>query len=106
MHINKVIGYQQFVSSALVSAVAISTTLLRGTQGEYANAALLSVFASTVTSGVRFADDGTVPTASVGHFLAYGTPPFLYQGDLTKVKFILGVGNPDLNVTLLQVSDS
>jgi len=105
MHISKVLAYQQFVSSALASAVSISTTLLRGTQGEYANAALFSVGASSITCGVRFADDGTVPTGTVGQFLAYGQAPWLYQGDLTRVKFIAGVGNPDLNVTLLVVTD-
>ena len=100
----QVVGFQGFTSQSLASAQACSTALLANKQlGITANAALFSVGGST--GAVRFRDDGTAPTASVGHRVPAGLLPFLYQGDLHKIQFIVDTvaGNADLNVTYLSI---
>lgn len=106
MHINKVTGFQQFLSSALTAAVSCSTGLMKlTTTGDVANAAEISVGGST--GAIRFRDDGTAPTSNIGMRLPSGTAPYLYQGDLHKLQFIVDAvpGNADVNVRYLVVSD-
>jgi hypothetical protein len=50
------------------------------------------------TVGVRWRDDGTDPTASVGMPLAAGVP-FAYDGDLTRIRFIQQSASAVLNVS-------
>lgn len=47
---------------------------------------------------VRWRDDGTSPTASVGMPIYVGTS-FLYDGDLTNIKFINMVAGGKVNVS-------
>lgn len=68
-------GYQQLA----VSSTAVAPTVPAG-----ATAALITV----ETAAVRWRDDGTDPTASVGCPIASGDPPFMYTGDLSALKFI------------------
>ncbi len=106
MHITKVIGFQQVLSSALTAAVSCSTGLMKLNEtGETANAAELSIGGST--GAVRFRDDGAPPTSNIGMRLASGSLPYLYQGDLHKLKFIADSvpGNADVNVRYVQVID-
>lgn len=52
------------------------------------------------TNGVRWRDDGTAPTAAVGHPIAAGAPAFEYEGVLGAVQFIRsGAADATLNVT-------
>lgn len=107
MHVAKVIGYQSFASSAILSAVGVSSEQLKDAQGNQANAVWISVQAST--GAVRFRDDGTAPTASTGMRVPSGIPPFLYQGDLQRLRFIAESspgGNPTLELSYVQVIDS
>lgn len=99
----QVVGFQQFTSANLASVCAISTALLRRKDGVEANAALFSVGGST--GAVRFRDDGTAPTAAIGHRIVAGLVPFVYQGDLHKIQFIVDAvaGNADLNATYLNI---
>lgn len=106
MRINKVIGFQQFLSSAITSAVACSSALMKLTQtGDVANAAEISVGGST--GAIRFRDDGTAPTSNIGTRLPAGTVPYLYQGDLHKLQMIADAvpGNADVNVRYVLVAD-
>lgn len=105
MRVVKVIGFQQFLSSAIVSAVAVSSSLLTDGQGARANAAIFS--AGGTTGAVRWRDDGPDPTSNIGMRLPTGVVPYLYQGDLGKLKFIVDAvpGNADMNVTYVQVAD-
>lgn len=105
MRINSVIGFQQFTSNALTAAVSCSTALLIDAQGQKANAAYFSVGGSS--GSIRYRDDGTAPTSNIGLRLSSGGTPFLYQGDLYKVKFITDFvpGHADLSITYLQVAD-
>ena len=106
MHVAKVIGYQSFASSAILSVVGVSSEQLVDAQGNRANAVWISVQAST--GAVRFRDDGTSPTVSTGMRVPSGIPPFLYQGDFSKLRFIAEStpgGNPTLELSYVQVID-
>ena len=50
------------------------------------------------TQAVRWRDDGTAPTSSIGMLLAVGDE-FTYQGDLTKIQFIEVTSSAVLNVS-------
>ena len=50
-----------------------------------------------VTQNVRWRDDGTDPTDSIGMQLAAGRD-MLYTGDLAKIKFIEEAASAELNV--------
>jgi hypothetical protein len=50
------------------------------------------------TNGVRWRDDGTAPTASIGMPLAAGVT-LQYDGDLSKIKFIESTASAVLNVS-------
>ena len=58
------------------------------------------VFALIIAEGapVRWRDDGTAPTASVGMPIAVGVP-FQYDGDLTKIRFIQQSASGILNIS-------
>jgi hypothetical protein len=47
---------------------------------------------------VRWRDDKTSPTASIGMPLAVGIP-LQYDGDLTNIQFIEQVGGAKLNIS-------
>lgn len=50
------------------------------------------------TQSVRWRDDGTAPTASVGMLLPVNTP-FIYDGDLNKIQFIETTASASLSVS-------
>ena len=58
------------------------------------------VFALIIAEGqpVRWRDDKTSPTASIGMPLAIGVP-LQYDGDLTNIKFIEQVAGATLNIS-------
>ena len=74
------LGYQQF--TALASAQTL--TVPAGAEVAYIAATM------SVAGYVRYRDDGTAPTAAIGMTLPSGLAPFLYNGDLRKVQFIMG----------------
>ena len=85
-------GYQQLtVDSAKNLTVPILTP--DGTSSR-------AVFAIIVAEGaaVRWRDDNTAPTASIGMPLAIGVP-LQYDGDLNKVKFIQQAGTGIINIS-------
>jgi hypothetical protein len=51
------------------------------------------------TQNIRWRDDGTDPTASVGMILTAGDPPFLYDGDLAAIEFLEASASAKLNVS-------
>ena len=104
MHVARIIGYQSFVSSAIASAVGVSSNLLTDSQGNRANAVFISCHATT--GAVRFRDDGTDPTVSTGLRVPSGIAPFLYQGNLGKIRFVAeSPGAPTLELIYVQVVD-
>lgn len=87
MAIRKNLGYQQITTAALASAVGL--TVPAGAQ-----AAIIQVN----TQNVRWRDDGTNPTSTVGMRLRSGSE-FLYTGELSKIKFIREASGAILNVS-------
>ena len=75
-------GYQQITSLSSATNLTIPQTTPNGLNAK-------PVFALIVAEGqaVRWRDDGTSPSASVGMPLAVGIP-LQYDGDLTNIKFI------------------
>lgn len=51
------------------------------------------------TANVRFRDDGTAPTTTVGMLLVAGAAPWLYSGNLAAIKFIQVAAGAVLDVT-------
>lgn len=77
-------GYQQI--SSLSSATGLTVP----------NGARVALITAE-SQGVRFRDDGTAPTATVGMPLAADTK-FQYTGNLSKIKFIEQAASAKLNV--------
>lgn len=86
------LGYCQIAAAALAS----STPLSACDGGVPAGATMALLQAET--ANVRWRDDGVAPTTSVGMVLVSGQPPVLYQGTLSKLRFIAATGSPALNV--------
>ena len=86
-------GYQQITSLSSATNLTIPQTTPNGLNAK-------PVFALIVAEGqaVRWRDDGTLPSASVGMPLAVGIP-LQYDGDLTNIKFIEQVGGAKLNIS-------
>jgi hypothetical protein len=50
------------------------------------------------TQNVRWRDDGTSPTATVGMLIRTTDQPFIYRGDLGRLKFIEAAASASLEV--------
>lgn len=87
------LGYQQIATATLASAVGL--TVPAG-----AKYALIQ----TETQGVRWRDDGTDPTASVGMPLAAGSDIW-YCGPLSAIKLIRQASGAILNVAYYHESE-
>ena len=83
------VGYQQITSLSGSTALTVPTT---GQQ--------LPVYAiiRPQTQAVRWRDDGTAPTASVGYPLAVGEE-LKYGGDLKAIRFIEQAASAAINVS-------
>jgi hypothetical protein len=80
------LGYQQITTLTAATGLSVPTG---------------STFAvvSAEGAGVRWRDDGTNPTASVGMPLYAGQSPQQFSGDLTVLKFIQMAPSATLNVS-------
>lgn len=85
------LGYQQITSIG----TAASLTVPSG-----ANFARISVS----TAAVRWRDDGTAPTSTVGMPMSNNDEPMEYSGSLSALQFIAQSGNPALNVSYYRIS--
>lgn len=79
------LGYQQITSLSASTALTVP-----------AGATMALIVAET--QAVRWRDDGTAPTASVGMPLATGTS-LSYDGDLKAIRFIQQTASAVLNVS-------
>lgn len=86
------LGYQQISATTLAAATAL--TVPAG-----ANFALIRVEAANV----RWRDDGTAPTATVGMLLLDTDAPLEYSGELSAITFILAASSPILNVAYYRI---
>lgn len=83
------LGYQQILAATLVSATNLTVPAAGG--------AVWALICAE-TAGVRWRDDGTAPTATVGQLLTAGQC-FQYAGPLTAIQFIAQSGSPILDVS-------
>lgn len=79
------LGYQQITSLSAATALTIPTG---------ATMALIT----PETQAVRWRDDGTNPTASVGMPVAVGES-LNYDGDLSRIRFIEQTASAKLNIS-------
>ena len=79
------LGYQQITSLSASTALTVP-----------GGATMALIVAET--QAVRWRDDGTAPTASIGMPLAVGTS-LSYDGDLKAIRFIQQAASATLNVS-------
>lgn len=86
---SKALGYQQITSLSASTALTIA-------QDENTRNAGRAII-SPETQNVRWRDDGTAPTASVGYLLAVGSE-LDYSGSLDNLRFIETAASAKLNI--------
>ena len=86
-------GYQQITSLNSSSKLTVPATTPNGLN-------MKPVFALVVAEGqpVRWRDDATAPTATVGMPLSVGVP-LQYDGDLNNIKFIEQAAGAIINIS-------
>lgn len=82
------LGYQQLTAIQLETAQNLTVP---------AGAVLALLVAET--EAVRWRDDGTAPTASIGMLLSAGLLPFVYTANLAAITFIAASAGAILNVS-------
>jgi hypothetical protein len=90
--ITNCMGYQQ-ISPTTSTALTVPTTDKNGTKCQPTMVVL-----QCTAQNVRWRDDGTAPTSSVGMVLVVGDTLY-YDGDLTKIRFIEAAGGAKLDVS-------
>jgi hypothetical protein len=87
------IGYQQITSLSAAAGLTVPANDKAGNKQQ-------PTFALIIAEGkdVRWRDDGTAPTATVGMPLIVGVP-LQYDGDLTNIKFIETAASAKLNIS-------
>lgn len=80
------LGFQQ---------IALDTSAVGLTVPAGAHVAVITV----AVANASWRDDGTDPTAAIGHIMQTTHEPLVYRGDLGRIKFIEVTGSPLLNVT-------
>ena len=88
-------GYQQIVGLAASTALTVPTANLTGSAQATPKLALLQA----ESQNIRWRDDGTAPTASIGMILNAGADPYPFDGDLSKIRFIQVGATATLNVS-------
>ena len=86
-------GYQQITSLSSAPGLTVPARTPDGSKQQPTCALIIAE-----TQVVRWRDDGTNPTASIGMPLAVGVP-LQYDGDLTKIKFIEQTASAKLNIS-------
>lgn len=92
--ITSCLGYQQI--SSLSTAVGLTVPSKDPVTG--LNVMPTIALITPETQGVRWRDDGTDPTATVGMPLAAGVT-LQYDGDLRKIKFVEQTASAKINIS-------
>ena len=113
-----ILSGDQIVSGTGATAGTVITGQISGTAGgagTYQLSATNTTSSASVTSGgippqasmaflqaetadVRYTDDGSAPTTSIGNIVIHGIPGIFYTGTLSKLQFIALSGSPLLDV--------
>ncbi len=80
------VGFQQISAATLAASTPLTVP-----------AGATVAFVNAEAAGVRWRDDGTAPTATIGVILGAGQQ-LIYSGNLTAIQFILQSGSPILDV--------
>jgi hypothetical protein len=91
--VTSIFGYQQIVGLAASTGLTVP---VRDTNGLVSTPTVALIVPET--QAVRWRDDGTAPTATVGMPLAVGAV-LMYDGDLTKIRFFQQAATATLNVS-------
>ena len=86
-------GYQQITALSSAAALTVPTQDKQGNTKQPTFALIVAE-----TQGVRWRDDGTAPTASVGMPLAVGVP-LQYDGNLKGIQFIEQAASAKINIS-------
>jgi hypothetical protein len=86
-------GFQQITS--LAASTALTVPDIPGGGGRKATFARIQCTAQSV----RWRDDGTAPTASVGMLMTVAPNELQYDGDLAAIRFIEAAGGAVLNIS-------
>lgn len=84
-------GYQQFAPGGVDTVQSLTVPTTAQQQPTYA-------IIVAVTQAVRWRDDGTAPTASVGMYLPVNMP-WVYDGPLKNIQFIAATAGAELNIS-------
>jgi len=91
--ITSCMGYQQIVGAAASTGLTVpSVDPVTGLAAKPIQAVIICEGA-----GIRWRDDGTAPTASVGMPIAVGTV-FVYDGDLNRLRMIQQAATSTINI--------
>lgn len=89
-------GYQQITGMTTPTALTVPTKATDGNSNvPTATIALLQAEGAAI----RWRDDGTAPTASIGMILQLGADPYPYDGPLSAIRFIETATGAKLNVS-------
>lgn len=91
--VTTVLGYQQITSLSSATKLTVPTKDLNGLACKPSIAVIVCE-----TQAVRWRDDGTAPTASVGMPLATGVT-LQYDGALSQIQFIEQTASAKLNIS-------
>lgn len=91
------LGYGQ-LSTSLSGAVKLGSAFENGLP-----VGADSVLLQADTHDVRWTDDGTTPTSSVGMILKSGDAPFLYTGAIENLQFIESASGAVLDFSLYRI---
>lgn len=86
-------GYQQITDLSASTALTVPE---RDLNGQLVEPTMVLIVAET--QGVRWRDDGTAPTATIGMPLAVGVP-FNYDGPIQNLRFIQQTASAVLNIS-------
>jgi len=87
------LGYQQITSLSASTALTVPATDVNGL-----NCRPVIALITPEGQAVRWRDDNTAPTTTIGMPLAVGVT-LQYDGDLTMIRFIEQVGGAKLNIS-------
>ena len=102
----KGLGYAQYATQ-MTSAIALTSATTSGSTLTQVNAAAANnarpkpvmVLLQATAQNIRWTDDGTTPTATVGMLLYAGNDPYPFTGDLSALQFIEVAATAVLNVS-------